>query len=72
IPRPTLIAIIALPLALQVYRGIRTYYTSPYELMATMGKNVQLHLVVGLLLFVGYMVAVVADELLDSPPAILT
>ena len=48
------------------------HYTNPYTLMATMGRNVQLHLVVGLLLFFGYMVAVLADAVTDSPPAILT
>ncbi len=72
IPRPTLIALIALPLAFSVHKGIREHYTKPYDLMATMGQNVQLHLVVGLLLFSGYMVAVVADAVSDSPPGILT
>jgi 1,4-dihydroxy-2-naphthoate octaprenyltransferase len=72
IPRPAIIALAALPLAIQVYRGINAYYTSPYELMATMGKNVQLHLAVGVLLFAGYMFAVAVGELFDSPPSILT
>lgn len=72
IPRPAIIALAALPLAIQVYRGISAYYTSPYELMATMGKNVQLHFVVGALLFAGYMMAVAIGELFDSPPSILT
>lgn len=67
IPRPTLIALAALPLALKVYSGIREHYSSPYELMAYMGRNVQLHLTVGLLLFAGYMVAVVASSVLDAP-----
>jgi len=72
IPRPTLIALIALPLAFSVHKGIREHYTKPYDLMTTMGQNVQLHLIVGLLLFSGYMVAVVADAVFDSPPGILT
>jgi 1,4-dihydroxy-2-naphthoate octaprenyltransferase len=72
IPRPTLIALVALPLAFSVYRGIREHYTRPYDLMASMGRNVQLHLLVGLLLFSGYIVAVVADAVFDSPPGILT
>jgi 1,4-dihydroxy-2-naphthoate octaprenyltransferase len=72
IPRPAIIALAALPLAIQVYRGINAYYTSPYELMATMGKNVQLHLAVGVLLFAGYMLAVAVGELFDSPPSLLT
>lgn len=72
IPRTAIIALAGLPLAIQVYRGINAYYTSPYELMTTMGKNVQLHLVVGVLLFAGYMVAVVIGEVFNSPPSILT
>ena len=57
LPVYTLIALVALPLVFQVYSGIQKYYDSPYELMATMGKNVQLHLATGLLLFVAYVVA---------------
>jgi len=72
LPRPTLIALLALPLAFKVYDGIRTHYDRPYDLMATMGQNVQLHLVTGVLLFAGYMVAVVADHVMDSPPGILS
>jgi 1,4-dihydroxy-2-naphthoate octaprenyltransferase len=72
IARPALIALLALPLALEVYRGITTKYDDPYELMPAMGKGVQLHLVAGLLLFVGYIVAVVAEKASDSPPGILT
>jgi 1,4-dihydroxy-2-naphthoate octaprenyltransferase len=71
IPRPAIIALAALPLAWKVYRGIKAYYTSPYELMATMGQNVQMHLVVGLALFAGYMIAELASAVLDSPPALL-
>lgn len=71
-PRPALIALAALPLVFKVYEGIKAHYTSPYELMATMGKNVQLHLVTGMLLFAGYIVAVVSSAVLDTPPAFLT
>lgn len=71
IPRPAIIALVALPLVAKVYRGIKAYYTSPYELMATMGQNVQMHLVVGLALFAGYMIAELASAVLDSPPALL-
>ena len=72
LPRPTLLALVAVPLAFKVYQGIREHYESPYELMTAMGQNVQLHLMSGLLLFGGYMVSVLATELLDSPPGILT
>ena len=56
-PWPTLLALLALPLVFQVYRGIDQHYNSPYTLMAVMGTNVKLHLYTGLLLFVGYLVA---------------
>ena len=72
IPRPTLVALFAMPIAFQVYQGIRRDYNSPYELMASMGKNVQLHLVAGLLLFAGYLVAVIAQRMSEHPPAIFS
>jgi 1,4-dihydroxy-2-naphthoate polyprenyltransferase len=71
IPRPTLIALAAIPLAMQVYRGLKEHYESPYGLMAYMGKNVQLHLVAGLLLITGYVIAIVASHLSSSPPVFL-
>jgi 1,4-dihydroxy-2-naphthoate octaprenyltransferase len=58
LPVTTLVALLALPLVFQVHSGIQQYYNSPYELMAIMGKNVQLHLATGLLLFAGYLAAV--------------
>lgn len=72
LPRPTLLAMLGLPLAFKVYDGIRAHYDRPYDLMATLGVNVQLHLVTGVLLFAGYMVAVVADAVMDSPPGLLS
>ena len=56
-PWPTLLALLAIPLVFQVYRGIDQHYNSPYTLMAVMGTNVKLHLYTGLLLFAGYLVA---------------
>lgn len=72
IPRPTLLALLVLPMAFNVYQGIRTWYSEPYSLMPVMGKNVQMHLLVGLLLFAGYLVSIAATHALDSPPSILT
>jgi hypothetical protein len=57
LPAYTLLALLAVPLVFQVHAGIKKYYNSPYELMATMGRNVQLHLATGVLLFAGYLVA---------------
>ena len=56
----TLVALATIPLALKVYWGLRAHYESPYELMATMGQNIQLHLFTGLLLIAGYVVAIFA------------
>lgn len=72
LPVPTLLALLALPLVFQIYQGVREYYDKPYEIMGYLGKNVQLHLVTGLLLFAGYMIAVAADAIWDSPPGLLT
>jgi 1,4-dihydroxy-2-naphthoate octaprenyltransferase len=69
--RPTLIALLALPLATQVYRGLRDHYESPYQLMPFMGKGVQLHMATGLLLLVGYLIAIVAGHVSGHPPVFL-
>ena len=60
LPLATLLALLAAPLAWQVYGGISRFYAQPYALMAYMGVNVKLHLYVGLLLLAGYVVAIVA------------
>jgi 1,4-dihydroxy-2-naphthoate octaprenyltransferase len=54
LPWPTLVAVAGLPLAIRIYDGIRVHYDSPYTLMAVMGQNVNLNLVVGGLLLAGY------------------
>ncbi len=71
IPRPTIIALAAIPLATQVYRGLQDHYESPYQLMPMMGTNVRLHLATGLLLVVGYVIAIVATHVSANPPAFL-
>ncbi|MDQ4143784.1 MAG: prenyltransferase [Actinomycetota bacterium] len=54
----TLLALAPIPLGLKVLRGLKAHYESPYELMGTLGQNVQLHLAVGMLLIVGYVIAI--------------
>jgi 1,4-dihydroxy-2-naphthoate polyprenyltransferase len=66
---PALIALGALPLAFTVVRGLRDHYDSPYQLMAFMGKNIQLHFLTGVLLLIGYVVAIVIDRNVADPPA---
>ena len=70
-PCPTIIALAAVPLAVPVYRGLRANYESPYQLMPAMAKNVQLHMAAGLLLVVGYVIAIIADHNMASPPFFL-
>ena len=64
LPWPTLLALAAVPLALRIHSGIRQHYNSPYTLMAVMGSNVNLTLIVGGLLMSGYVLALVAGALL--------
>jgi len=61
IVRPAIIALAAAPLALPVFRALRESYEQPYALMPAMAKNIQLHLATGVLLIVGYVIALVAD-----------
>jgi len=60
LPWPTLIALAAVPLALRVHAGLKTHYDSPYTLMAVMGANVNLNLVVGGLLLLAYVATIAA------------
>jgi 1,4-dihydroxy-2-naphthoate octaprenyltransferase len=71
IVRPAILALVAMPLAAQVYRGLRQHYESPYQLMPFMGKGVQLHLATGLLLLAGYVIAIVASHMSGHPPVFL-
>jgi 1,4-dihydroxy-2-naphthoate octaprenyltransferase len=71
IPRPTIIALAAIPLALPVYRGLQEFYESPYQLMPRMGKGVQLHMATGLLLVAGYVIAIIASHNITNPPFFL-
>jgi 1,4-dihydroxy-2-naphthoate polyprenyltransferase len=71
IVRPAFIALAAAPLALPVYRALRDFYDQPYALMPAMAKNIQLHLATGVLLILGYVIAIVADAAMDEPPFFL-
>ena len=62
-PWTTLAALAAIPIALRVHQGLKVHYDSPYTLMAVMGQNVNLNLVVGGLLLLAYLVVIVATLL---------
>jgi 1,4-dihydroxy-2-naphthoate octaprenyltransferase len=69
--RPTFIALAAIPLALPVYRGLKEHYESPYTLMPFMKTNIQLHVATGMLLILGYVVAIAAGHIWSNPPVFL-
>ena len=72
LPRPTLIALTTIPMAVKVSGALRRDYDDPYALMFSgMGTNIKLHLFTGLLLFVGYLIAIGADRLLETVPVFL-
>jgi 1,4-dihydroxy-2-naphthoate octaprenyltransferase len=71
LPIPALLALLTIPLALQVSRGLEPNYDNPYGLMAVMGVNVKLHLYAGLLLLVGYGLVLIAGALDPSLPLFL-
>jgi 1,4-dihydroxy-2-naphthoate octaprenyltransferase len=68
LPVPTLIALLAIPLARQVHGGLVRFYDNPYALMASMGANIQLHMTVGALLLVGYVAAIASQSWLGIHP----
>jgi 1,4-dihydroxy-2-naphthoate octaprenyltransferase len=59
LPWPTLLALLAVPVAFRVHQGLKVHYDSPYTLMAVMGMNVNLMVLVGALLLVGYVATIV-------------
>ena len=64
LPWPALIALVAVPLVFRIHTGLKVHYDSPYALMAVMGANVNLNLVVGGLLLVAYAVSIVWPRLM--------
>jgi 1,4-dihydroxy-2-naphthoate octaprenyltransferase len=66
LPVSALLALLTIPLALQVSRGLEPNYDNPYGLMAVMGVNIKVHLYAGLLLIGAYLVVLVAAALAPS------
>ena len=58
-PPWSLISLPAFWFAFKVYKSLNSYYESPYELMAGLGQNIVLHLAVGALLIIGYVLEIV-------------
>jgi 1,4-dihydroxy-2-naphthoate octaprenyltransferase len=68
LPLPCLLALMAIPLAWEVHRGLVRFYDDPYALMPTMALNIRLHFTVGLLLWFGYLAAITDQQLLHLRP----
>jgi 1,4-dihydroxy-2-naphthoate octaprenyltransferase len=71
LPVPTLIAFAAVPLAVPVSRALERHYEEPYALMSFMGTNIKLHFATGMLMILGYAIAIAANVLMDNPPILL-
>jgi 1,4-dihydroxy-2-naphthoate octaprenyltransferase len=66
LPIPALLALLTVPLAMRVSRGLAPNYDNPYGLMAVMGENVKVHLYAGLLLLAGYAIVLVVGAVAPS------
>jgi 1,4-dihydroxy-2-naphthoate octaprenyltransferase len=66
LPIPALLALLTIPLALQVSRGLEPNYDNPYGLMSIMAVNINVHLYAGLLLLLAYVVVLVAGAVAPS------
>lgn len=71
LPIPALIALLPIPLALRVREGLVQNYDQPYGLMSVMAVNVRLHLLVGVLLLVAYLITLAASALAPGLPLFL-
>jgi 1,4-dihydroxy-2-naphthoate octaprenyltransferase len=71
LPVTALLVLVTIPLARRVHDGLRPNYDNPYGLMAIMGANIRLHLVVGLLLLVAYLLVLVAGAFAPGVPLFL-
>ncbi len=66
LPIPALLALLTVPLALQVSRGLEPNYDNPYGLMSIMAVNINVHLYAGVLLLAAYLVVLVAGAVAPS------
>jgi 1,4-dihydroxy-2-naphthoate octaprenyltransferase len=66
LPIPALVALVTIPLALRVSRGLEPNYDNPYGLMSIMAVNINVHLYAGVLLLLAYLVVLAAGALAPS------
>ena len=72
LPLPALLLLFAVPLAVRVHSGLVRFYDNPYALMDSMAANIRLHMNVGLLLLVGYLLTIADQTLLGRRPFFLS
>ena len=72
LPLPALLLLLAVPLAVRVHSGLVRFYDNPYALMDSMAANINLHMIVGLLLLVGYLLTIADQTLLGRRPFFLS
>jgi len=58
LPVPTLLGLLTVPMAWRAFQGLRRHHAYPYRLIPANATTVFAHLFTGLLMFVGYVVAV--------------
>ena len=68
LPLPTLLLLLAVPLALRVHSGLVRFYDDAYALMDSMAGNIRLHMNVSLLLLIGYLLTIADQTLLGRRP----
>jgi 1,4-dihydroxy-2-naphthoate octaprenyltransferase len=68
LPIPTLLILLAVPLALRVHSGLDRFYDNPYALMDAMAANIKLHMTAGVLLLVGYLITIADQTFLGRKP----
>jgi len=65
LPIPTLLILLAVPLARRVHVGLARFYDSPFLLMDAMAMNIRLHMTAGSLLLAGYLLTIGAQSYLN-------
>jgi 1,4-dihydroxy-2-naphthoate octaprenyltransferase len=71
LPIPALLVLLGLPLVRRVYDGLQQNYESSYGLMAVMAVNIKLHLYVGVLLLLAYVIVLIVATLAPGTPLFL-
>jgi 1,4-dihydroxy-2-naphthoate octaprenyltransferase len=66
LPIPALLALLTVPLALRVSRGLEPNYDNPYGLMSVMAVNINVHLYAGVLLLLAYAVVLIVGAVAPS------